>query len=494
MQKNILISTGQHGTNTTIFYLSGVFANCFREKHCGINTRGVTVRVLVVDDDPNTRYLIEVFCRGEDYEMQMASNGKEAIEIIQQGNINVVVTDIRMPEISGEAVLDAVQKFNPEIPVIIMTSYGTIEDAVRFLQAGAHDYITKPLTREAFCLRIRRAVEKLHMSQEITRLKTSLKVYTDRDHIVGNSRSMQTLINKLPSIAQTDASVVIYGESGTGKELIARTIHYFSRRASRPFVPVNCGALPENLLESELFGYKRGAFTDAHADTRGLVEEANTGTLFLDEVGEVSPKVQVKLLRFLQEKEVKPLGSTKTIRMDVRIVSATNRDLLEAIKDGMFREDLYYRLNIVPIFIPPLRERKEDIPLLANHFLRKFSQEYNKDIKKISPLALQRLVGHDWPGNIRELENKIQQCVVVATKDVIQPEDVELPRELHTFKKEKQKIVGEFERNYITQMLMLNGGNITRAAKSAGIDRKNFWQLMKKYEIDAKDYDKSVNS
>ncbi len=492
--KKFLFKQSQHGRNTTIFFQYSNFTNCFAEKHCGTNTRGPMMKVLVVDDDPNTRYLIEVFCRNEEYDLEMASNGKEAIEIIQQGNVNVVVTDIRMPEISGEAVLDAVLKFNPEIPVIIMTSYGTIEDAVRFLQAGAHDYITKPLTREAFCLRIRRAVEKLHMSQEITRLKTSLKVYTNRDHIVGNSKIMRDLINKLPSIAQTDASVVIYGESGTGKELIARTIHYFSRRASKPFVPVNCGALPENLLESELFGYKRGAFTDAHADTRGLVDEANTGTLFLDEVGEVSPRVQVKLLRFLQEKEVKPLGSTKTIRVDVRIVSATNRDLMEAIKDGYFREDLYYRLNIVPIFIPPLRERKEDIPLLANHFLRKFSQEYNKDIKKISPLALQRLVGHDWPGNIRELENKIQQCVVVATRDVIEPDDVELPGELHTFKKEKQKIVGEFERNYITKMLTINNGNITRAAKSAGMDRKNFWQLMKKYEIDAKEYDRQVKS
>ena len=447
------------------------------------------MKVLVVDDDPNTRYLIEVFCKNEEYELVMASNGKEAIEIIKRDEINIVVSDIRMPELSGEAVLDAVRKYNPEIPVIIMTSYGTIEDAVHFLQAGAHDYITKPLTREAFCLRIRRAMEKLHMSQEISRLKTSLKVYTNREHVVGNSRALQEVMEKLPAIAQTDASVVVYGESGTGKELIARTIHYFSRRASKPFVPVNCGALPENLLESELFGYKRGAFTDAHADTRGLVEEANSGTLFLDEVGEITTKMQVKMLRFLQEKEVKPLGSTKVLTVDVRIISATNRDLKEAINDGLFREDLYYRLNIVPIVIPPLRDRKEDIPLLANHFLTKFSTEYKKNIKEITPLALQKLVGYNWPGNIRELENKIQQTVVVATRDVIQPEDIDLPGELTTFKKEKQKVVTEFERNYVAKMLTLNGGNITRAAKAAGMDRKNFWQLMKKHKIDAKDYD-----
>ncbi len=446
------------------------------------------MKVLVVDDDPNTRYLIEVFCRNEDYELVLAANGKEALDIIQSDDINIVVTDIRMPEISGEAVLDQVRKHNPEIPVIIMTSYGTIEDAVHFLQSGAHDYITKPLTREAFCLRIRRAMEKLHMSQEITRLKSDLKAYTDREHVVGNSQSMREVIEKLPAIAQTDASVVVYGGSGTGKELIARTIHYFSRRASKPFVPVNCGALPENLLESELFGYKRGAFTDAHSDTRGLVEEASSGTLFLDEVGELSPKVQVKLLRFLQEKEVKPLGSTKVVRVDVRIISATNRDLRQAIQDEAFREDLFYRLNIVPILIPPLRERKEDIPLLANHFLRKFTDEYGKQVKAISPLALQRLVGHDWPGNIRELENKIQQCVVVATKDVIGPEDVDLPGELRSFKEEKQQTVAEFERNYVTKMLTLNAGNITQAAKAAAMDRKNFWQLMKKHTIDAKNY------
>ncbi len=446
------------------------------------------MKVLVVDDDPNTRYLIEVFCRNEDYELLLAANGKEALELIQRGDVNIVVTDIRMPEVSGDAVLDAVLKLNPEIPVIIMTSYGTIEDAVHFLQSGAHDYITKPLTREVFCHRVRRAMEKLHLSREIHRLKTSLRQYTDREHVVGNSSAMRKVIETLPAIAQTDASVVVYGESGTGKELIARTIHYFSRRASRPFVPVNCGALPENLLESELFGYKRGAFTDAHADTPGLVEEANTGTLFLDEVGEISTKVQVKLLRFLQEKEVKPLGSNKTLHVDVRIISATNRDLKQAIEEGAFREDLYYRLNIVPIRIPPLRERKEDIPLLANHFLRKFAKEHDKDMTEISPLALQKLVGYNWPGNIRELENKIQQTVVVATADTIRPEDIDLPGEMRSFKEEKSKVVAEFERNYVAKLLSLHEGNITRASRAAGMDRKNFWQLMKKYKVSAQEF------
>jgi two-component system response regulator GlrR len=448
----------------------------------------IPIRILVVDDDQDTRSLIEVFCKDEPYELTFATNGKEAIETIRKGNTNIVVTDIRMPEVGGEAVLDEVRRYNPEIPVILMTSYGSIEDAVHFLKSGAYDYIAKPLTGDTFRHRIHLAIESFEMTMKISQLQSDLKRYTDREHVVGNSLPMRMVMEKTEAVAQTDAAVVIYGESGTGKELIARTIHYSSRRARHPFVPVNCGSLPENLLESELFGYKRGAFTDAHTDTPGLVVEANQGTLFLDEVGEVTPKVQVKLLRFLQDKEIKPLGSTKTIRADVRIITATNRDLRAAIEAGTFREDLYYRLNIVPIHIPPLRDHKEDIHLLADHFLRKFAKEFEKDIKALSPLALQKLVGYDWPGNIRELENKIQQTVVMATSDVIQPEDIDLPGELDTFKAEKRKVVSQFEHNYITNLLSLHDGNISRAARAAGMDRKNFWQLMKKHKINARAY------
>jgi DNA-binding NtrC family response regulator len=446
------------------------------------------LRVLVVDDDPNTRYMIDVFCKDEPYDLTFAKNGKEAIELMHKGGINIVVTDIRMPEMGGEDVLDAIRTLNPEIPVIIMTSYGTIENAVHFLKSGAYDYITKPLTREAFCHRVNRAIESFIMSEEISQLKSSLERASKSKHVVGNSMSMRILMEKINSIAQTDASVVIYGESGTGKELVARSIHDSSRRARRPFVPVNCGALPENLLESELFGYKKGAFTDATADNPGLVVEANSGTLFLDEVGELSLKVQVKLLRFLQEKEIKPLGSTKTVQADVRIISATNRDLQTATASGEFREDLFYRLNIVPIKIPPLRDRKEDIPLLANHFLRKFAKEFDKDITEISGLALQKLVGYHWPGNVRELENKIQQTVVMTNSNIIRPEDVDSPGELDSFKQEKNKVITEFEYNYITKLLSLHQGNITQAAKAAAMDRKNFWQLMKKHRIEAKEY------
>jgi two-component system response regulator GlrR len=300
--------------------------------------------------------------------------------------------------------------------------------------------------------------------------------------------AMSKVLEKSHAIAQTDASVVIYGESGTGKELIARQIHNSSRRATGPFVPVNCGALPETLLESELFGYKRGAFTGAHVDSPGLVVEANTGTLFLDEVGDITPNVQVKLLRFLQEKEIRPLGSSKMVRADVRIISATNRDLQADVSEGIFREDLYYRLNIVPVAIPPLRDRKEDIPMLANYFLRRFTKEFEKNVKSFSPLAMQKLVGYHWPGNVRELENKIQQTVVMATRNVVQPGDIDLPGGLDSFREEKHRVVGRFEYNYITNLLSLHDGNISRAAKAAGMDRKNFWQLMKKHKVSAEEY------
>jgi two-component system response regulator GlrR len=446
------------------------------------------LKVLVVDDDPNARHLIDVFCTDEDYELVFAADGQEAIDTIRKGAINLVVTDIRMPGVGGEAVLDAVLKFDPEIPVIIMTSYGSIEDAVHFVKAGAYDYITKPLTKDAFCHRIQQAIERFRMSLEISRLKSSLQRAAAGGKVVGNSLAMSKVLEKTHAIAQTDASVVIYGESGTGKELIARQIHGSSRRATGPFIPVNCGALPETLLESELFGYKRGAFTGAHLDSLGLVVEANTGTLFLDEVGDITPNVQVKLLRFLQEKEIKPLGSSKTVRTDVRIISATNRDLQAAVNEGIFREDLFYRLNIVPIAIPPLRERKEDVPLLANYFLRKFSKEFEKDVREFSSLALQKLVGYHWPGNVRELENKIQQTVVMTTRAVLQPGDIDLPGGLDKFKEEKHKVVARFEYNYITNLLSVHDGNISRAAKAAGMDRKNFWQLMKKHGVSANDY------
>ncbi len=467
------------------------------------------MKILVVDDDPATHKLIELFCKDEDYDLLFATDGGEAMDLIRQGGVNLVVTDVRMPKMGGDVLLKEIHSLQPDLPVIIMTSYGSIEDAVSYVKAGARDYITKPLIKESFLHRINLVIDHLRMSRRINHLQHSLKRIADRERVEGKAPAFRKIVEKLPAIARTDASVVIYGESGTGKELVAREIHSLSPRASGPFVAVNCGALPENLLESELFGYKRGAFTDAYTDKTGLVEEANGGTLFLDEIGDIPTQIQVKLLRFLQEKEIKPLGSTKVVRADVRIISATNRDLKAAMEAGKFREDLFYRLNIVPLTLPPLRERREDIPRLANHFLEKFSKEFKRDIREFSPNALQALTQYDWPGNIRELENKIQQVVVVGTGEIIQEEDLDLPglkralpqdasvvteagtisdaRKPGTFKEEKRLMVDAFEREYLARALRENGGNISRAARAAGMDRKNFWQLMQKHHLHAKE-------
>jgi transcriptional regulator with PAS, ATPase and Fis domain len=316
---------------------------------------------------------------------------------------------------------------------------------------------------------------------------------------------MIDLKNQLPTLAQTESSVVIYGESGTGKEVVARSLHMLSRRTDKPFVTVNCGALPETLLESELFGYRKGAFTDARADTPGLVDSADTGTLFLDEIGEISLSVQVKLLRFLELKEYKPLGSPKSKIADVRIIAATNRDLKKAVAEKTFREDLYYRLNIVPIELPALKDRPGDVTLLATHFLERFNSQFNKNVTIPSHEVFRKLERYSWPGNIRELENKIEQLVVMATDGTIRPDDVQFGAEAlpgfgarisegrRTFREEKEALMRRFEKDYITAVLEQERGHVTRAAERAGIDRKNFWQLMRRHEIDTDEFKRGEN-
>ncbi|MFH1807269.1 MAG: sigma-54 dependent transcriptional regulator [Pseudomonadota bacterium] len=452
------------------------------------------MRVLIADDDPTSRDLLRIYARGEDYELIFASDGGEAIDRFREQGAELVVTDIRMPVASGEDVLKAVLELRPTTPVLIMTAHASIEDAVRLLRMGAADYITKPVTKEVFNHRVRRVLEALRLTEEVTRLRMESATGGAAPHIVGTSQSMQRIMARLPLTAQTDAAVIVYGESGTGKELIAQTLHRMSKRSTKPFVTVNCGALPDTLLESELFGYKRGAFTDAHRDTPGLVEEANGGTLFLDEIGDLSQSVQVKLLRFLQSKEFKPLGSPRTLRADLRIVTATNRDLKTMVQRNVFREDLYYRLNIVPITLPPLRERKSDIALLASHFLRKYKEESEKPIESFSPAAMQRLVGYPWPGNVRELENKVQQAVVMAQGRVIDLGDLMFEEDSvvsegtapRTFKEEKRHVVDDFEMRYVNRVLGLYDGNISQAARHAGMDRKNLWGIMRKHGVDAK--------
>ena len=448
------------------------------------------MKVLIADDDPTIRYLLELFCRGEDFSPVFAATGSEAVRHFSEGGVDVVVTDVRMPDVSGEAVLDEVKRLSPATPVLIMTAHGSIDDAVRFLKRGADDYIQKPITREVFVHRIRTALERVLLSRELQELRAT--VNEAKGKIIGNTPAIANLLRRLPMTAQTDASVVIYGESGTGKELVAERVHELSKRKDERFVTVNCGALADTLLESELFGYKRGAFTDAHRDTSGLVEEAERGTLFLDEIGEISPAVQIKLLRFLQLKEYKALGSPKVKRADVRIIAATNRDLKKMVEEGTFREDLYYRLNVVPLTVPPLRDRKSDIPLLATHFLNKFRREFSKEVRAFSPEVMAALSTYDWPGNVRELENKVQQLVVLTTGPIIETLDpvdegdvVDALRgeSTGTFREEKRRLIDTFERDYVRRLLERTDGNLSEAARIAGLDRKNLWLMAKKHGL-----------
>jgi DNA-binding NtrC family response regulator len=450
------------------------------------------MNVLIADDDANTRYLLDLYCRGEDLKPIFVASGREALARFGESDIDIVVTDVLMPDISGEAVLDEVKRRSPETPVLIMTAQPTVDDAVRFLKRGADDYVTKPLTQGVFRHRLRALLERVRLAREVRELRASIA--SGETPIIGNTTILTSLLRRLPMTAQTDATVLLYGESGTGKELFARRVHELSKRRQKRFVAVNCGALSDTLLESELFGYKRGAFTDAHRDTPGLVEEAEGGTLFLDEIGEVSLSVQVKLLRFLQSKEYKALGSPRTGRADVRIVAATHRDLKGMVQTGAFREDLYYRLTIVPITIPPLRDRKGDIPLLASWFLNQFRRQYGKAVRGFSAQAFAQLGAHNWPGNVRELENRVQQLVVLSTEEIIHDVSGVLEGTEHivvpevgptTYRDEKRRLLDDFERDYVRRLLDRTAGNLSEAARIAGVDRKNFWAMARRHGMKA---------
>jgi two-component system response regulator HydG len=458
------------------------------------------MRVVIADDDPNTRYLLEIYVRGEPYQAEFCPDGTSALKRVRQGDVDAVVTDIRMPGLTGDELLRAVKADRPELPVVLMTEHGTTEQVVEMVRLGADDYISKPFTREQFTHRIRKVVEALEKRRENQRLHKELRELREKGAapgIIGESQAMRAVLARLPLVAQTDAPVMVLGESGTGKEMAAQAIHAQSRRAKARIVAVNCGALPDTLLESELFGYKRGAFTDAHRDTPGLVESAEGGTLFLDEIGDVSLPVQVKLLRFLQTREYKPLGSTVTIKADVRIITATHRDLPDLIHAGRFREDLYYRLNVVPITLPPLRDRLGDIPLLAAHFLRRYCAEHGKDLEGFTEAALTVMQAQHWPGNVRELENRIHRAVVLCPRKHVDVQDLGLsvppgggtdaePSDGSlSFRDAKNAVLHAFESAYARRVLRDAGGNITTAARMAGLDRKSFFLLLRKHGVDA---------
>ena len=441
-------------------------------------------QVLVVDDDPSMQRMLKTRLEREGFHVVAANDGNEGLELIRKQVFNLVITDMKMPKLKGDELARSITKFNPDIPVIIMTAYGEVDEAVRLMRDGVYHYLTKPFDVEDLVEKVQKAVEHQRTTTEVNEVRSKIMSRRKSDFIVGSSGKVEELLTQISIVAQNDVPVIIYGESGTGKELVARAIHYTGKRADKPFVVENCGAIPENLIENELFGHVKGAYTDARTDSKGLFEEAHSGTLFLDEIGELPLPLQVKFLRVLQDGEFKRIGSTRPINVDVRVIAATNKDLIQAIAEKSFREDLFYRLNVIPIHLPPLRERKEDIPLLINHFLTDFNKELGKVVEGFSPAAIQKMMTYQWPGNIRELKNKIKQAMVLTRNNVITAEDLffHVPvssNKFQSFKEAKR----EFEKEYISQVLRICQGNISQAARLAKKDRKDFYDVMKKYGI-----------
>lgn len=459
--------------------------------HLKRNSTMQKLKILVVEDGRSQRNMLMDFLVGEGYQVTEASNGERALEMLKNEYIDLVLLDYKMPGMDGMAVLNEVKGLNPEIDVILMTAYGTIETAVKAMKAGAADYITKPIELEELLLLIEKISELRNLTKENKILRENLREKgITTDQIIYKSRAMSEVINLAGRVSMGDTTVLIQGESGTGKELLARLIHTLSPRSEKPMITVNCAALPETLLESELFGHEKGAFTGASQKRIGRFEEADEGTLFLDEIGELSPSVQVKLLRFLQEREFQRVGGNQTIRADVRIISATNRDLDGKVKGGAFREDLYYRLNVVAITIPPLRERKEDLPPLIDHFIKDFTTQLGEKAGGIQPDARDLLLRYDYPGNVRELENIIERAVVIGRGPDISRKDLPFTREqtqphegekqVHTSLKEA---VEDLERTMVKKAMDETANHQTKAADILGISERMLRYKLKKYGL-----------
>jgi len=442
------------------------------------------VHILIVDDEAVMRDSLAAWLREDGYEVEAVEGGAQALERVKRERWDVLLVDLKMPGMDGIEVLEKVKESHEGIPIIIMTAYATVDSAVEAMKKGAYDYIVKPFNPEEIGLAIRKIIAYQNLLKENRYLRQELERKYQFKDIIGKSHRMQEVFALVKTVARSNSTILIEGESGTGKELVARAIHNSSFRSEGPFVAVNCAALPENLLESELFGYEKGAFTGALSTKKGRFELAHQGTLFLDEIGDISPKTQVDLLRVLEGREFRRVGGLGLIKADVRIISATNRELRDLVEQGKFREDLYYRINVVSIQLPPLRERKEDIPLLMEHFLRKYCIENKKEIDAISEETARLLMKYDWPGNVRELENVMERAVVIAKGRVILPEDLPSSlREGGQFKPAADMELRAVEREHIQRALDLNNWNITRTAKSLGIDRNTLSKKIKKYQI-----------
>ena len=443
-------------------------------------------RILIVEDDDLMRELMTKILAGENYHIVQAPSGEEALQLIQEQTIDLVLTDLRLTGMNGLQLLTEIRAFDQEIVVIVMTAYASVETAVEAMRKGAYDYLTKPFINDEIRVMLRRALRQRHLSRENRHLKRELRERYRFENIVGNSEAMEKVYRLIEKVATISSNVLIFGETGTGKELVARAIHYNSERAERPFVAVNCGALTETLLESELFGHVKGAFTGAISNQEGFFRKADKGSLFLDEVSEVSHSLQVKLLRAIQEREVIPVGGREPLRFDVRLIVATNKLLEDEVKKGTFREDLFYRINVITIPLPPLRHRQEDVPLLINHFLQKYAQRLGKPAVKISREAIQMLVNYDWPGNVRELENMIERAVALCEEDLITITD--LPDKLRQVRiairdlEDGEMTLDALEEQHIKKVLQKVQGDKVRASQVLGINLSTLYRKLARYE------------
>ncbi len=444
--------------------------------------------ILIIDDEESIRDSMSQVLRKEGYRVRTAGEGKEGLNIFGKETFQAVFLDLKLPGIKGMDILSRIKEASPETPVIIITGYASIESAIEAMKRGAFDYMAKPFTPEEVRVVTKKALDGRRLLYENIYLRGELEARTEYEMVVGKSRAMRSVLDIVQRVSPTESTVLIVGESGTGKELIAREIHRHSLRGSSPFVVVDCGALVETLFESELFGHVKGSFTGAHETKHGRFEVANGGTIFFDEISNIGLNIQAKLLRVIQEREITRIGSSRPIKVDIRILAATNENLADAVRKGKFREDLFYRLSVVPLHLPPLRERKEDIPPLVQHFLQKYNRRAKKNIASISPRAVKALTQYDWPGNIRELENTIERAVVLSKSSGIELEDlmyhgISAGSSLPGLSGGKYKSLEEMEKEYIKAVMQANYGNRSRAADILGIDRKTLWAKIKKYKI-----------
>ncbi|HEA68273.1 MAG TPA: sigma-54-dependent Fis family transcriptional regulator [Desulfobacterales bacterium] len=452
-------------------------------------------RLLIIDDEKNMRHMLSSLLEKSGYRVDTASDGYEGLQVIEQKKYDYIICDLKMPRMGGLEFIKSSRKSIGDATLIMMSAYGNIDTAIEAMKLGAYDYISKPFKTDEVLLTLKKAEERERLKNENIHLKKRIQKIEENynfGNMVAKSKAMQSIFQLANKAAQYNTTVLIFGESGTGKELIAKGIHFTGKRSKMPFIAINCGGIPENLLESELFGYKKGAFTGADRDKKGLFEDADHGTIFLDEIGEMPPFLQVKLLRALQEREIRPIGGSKTKRIDVRVIAATAKNLGDEIKTGIFREDLFYRLNVLPIELPPLRERPEDIPLLCQHFIKRYNNKLKKEINRIASDSMSLLLKHQWPGNVRELENAVERAVILSETTVLLPENFPPDLGIQTKTDKMDEVFEGFslksaqkqlEKKLIEKALMETGGNRTHAARLLEISHPSLLSKIKSYNI-----------